>query len=126
MQVLWGEDGAEGIELPLGQHAMCHRNAVDISRVRRCHASLLPASTCCSPQIYGSCDYGNMKARRPIREGSVLSYLNKVGSSNNPCTTDTDLESYLNTPAVQTALHVKATTYQVGCAVGCWRARGCE
>lgn len=69
--------------------------------------------------IYRSCAYGPLDAprngsgkaiaRRPIRSGSLASRM----LQDLPCNTDADLETYLNTPAVQTALHVKSTSWAI-------------
>ena len=70
---------------------------------------------------WNTCNYGSLTAprrraaaprapRRPIRAGSVASFL---GATANGCTDDSDLVTYLNLPAVQAALHVKATAWDV-------------
>ena len=71
--------------------------------------------------VFGVCSYGGLVAptarrrskrapRRPIRAGSLA---DRVGATSNPCTTDQDLHDYLNGAAVQAALHVKATAWDV-------------
>ena len=71
--------------------------------------------------MWGTCDYGNRLAhpRRPVHPSSVLGKLLarqaaafKASNSSNACTTDDDLTAYLNLPAVQAALHVKAKTWE--------------
>ena len=49
--------------------------------------------------------------RRPIDPESGLARIMRLGGPANGCTTDSDLDTYLNTAAVQTALHVRAVRW---------------
>ena len=50
--------------------------------------------------------------RAPIEEGTFTAQV-AASVTANPCSTDAILEAYLNTAAVQTALHVKAKRFVV-------------
>ena len=71
--------------------------------------------------MWGTCNYGNRlrKLGRRVAPGSVLGRLlaaqqarHASALANNSCTTDDDLTAYLNLPAVQAALHVKAKVWE--------------
>jgi len=65
---------------------------------------------------FGSCDYGsrrtaaNSRKRRPVDPESVFADIIDASPANG-CTNDADLNTYLNTPEVQTALHARPTTW---------------
>ena len=64
--------------------------------------------------IYGSCNYGARKGLQPVKNTRAPtrpvhkgSFTDLVGLGNS-CTNDDDLTTYMTTPAVVAALHVKA------------------
>ena len=71
--------------------------------------------------MWGTCNYGN-RLRRLGRRVAPHTFLGRLlaaqrarlalALANNSCTTDSDLTTYLNLPAVQAALHVKAKTWE--------------
>lgn len=66
-------------------------------------------------QSFGICDYMKSRRaqRRPVAPGSALGQIMaridaRVALTDNNCTNDDDLTTYMNTPAVIAALHVRA------------------
>ena len=67
--------------------------------------------------MWGTCNYGNRmrKLGRRVAPGSVLGQVLARQAAllgDNNCTTDDDLTTYLNLPAVQAALHVTPKTWE--------------